>query len=603
MYFVLILLAVVAILFATDKIRPDFIALAALCILILSGILKTNEALAAFGNSTVIMVAALFIVGKALSSSGVTQMLGNFISSKVKKGQDNKLTGLLMASVALLSSFMSSTGVVSLFVPVVRKIATNNQVNIKKLLLPIAYAGLISGMTTLIATPPNLIVAEELENSGYVPFSMLAFTPIGITVLVAGIAYFFAKNKFTGKEDKATELDSPTRRLDELRAKYNIEDAINRVQIKKGSTLIGKMVKETQLRNKYGVNVLGLEIKGHLGKDIAIVSPETTIVEDDILYLLGTKDEIKTLCENEKIEELAYEGVHQGVLSQQLGFAEIIIPFNSPLIGLDVGQIGFKHLHNLIILGSRKFKETSTNNLKKHKVSGGETLLICGRNKEIEQISEQKEQLIVYNIPFEQKSKVNTQKATTALAITALMIIMLIVNIIPSVLVVLVTSLLLIATKCVNMDQAYKSISWSTVVLVAAMMPFAAALSKTGGVDLIVNNILGLLGNSSPYLIFTCIFLLTVLLSLFISNTATAVILAPISIQIAEQASVSPYPLAMAVAIAASTAFITPVSSPVNMLVVSPGGYKFMDFVRNGLPMALITFLISVLLIPLLFPF
>jgi di/tricarboxylate transporter len=178
MYFVIILLVIVAILFATDKIRPDFIALAALCVLILSGILPVNEALLAFGNSTVILVAALFVVGKALSNSGVTQLIGNFISSKVKKGQDNKLIGLLMASVAFLSSFMSSTGVVSLFVPVTRKIATNNQVNIKKLLLPVAYAGLISGMTTLIATPPNMIVAQELESSGLEPFGMLAFTQL-----------------------------------------------------------------------------------------------------------------------------------------------------------------------------------------------------------------------------------------------------------------------------------------------------------------------------------------------------------------------------------------------------------------------------------------
>ena len=227
MYLVFGLLIVIALLFALDKFRPDFVALSTLVILILSGIITANEALVAFGNPTVILVAALFIIGQGLTQTGITQGIGNRISLKIKSGQENRLTSILMSTVGIVGAFMSSTGIVALFVPVVKRITTNNNFDIKKLLMPVAYAGLISGMMTLISTAPNLIMSEELSAQGYAPFNLLDFTPIGIAMLVAAIAYFIIRSLFIrGKEETAPELGQ--QRMRKLLRDYNIDGELFR---------------------------------------------------------------------------------------------------------------------------------------------------------------------------------------------------------------------------------------------------------------------------------------------------------------------------------------------------------------------------------------
>lgn len=603
MYFVIILLIIVAILFALDKIRPDFIALSALVILILSGTLSATEALSAFGNTTVILVAVLFIIGQGLTQTGITQLIGDFISLKVKTGQENKLIGLVISSVALLSSFMSSTGVVALFVPVVKKIAVNNKFNIKRLLLPVAYGGLIGGMLSLIATPPNLIVSEELRNQGYEPFNMLSFTPIGIVVLIAAIIYFILMNKFGKKDMQDARAEEGEERMRALIEKYNVEGAIYRVRLKKASPYIGKKVVETDFRQSYDANILSIVIENRVGSDLTSVKKDTVLHAGDILYIHTDEESIEKLCKDKSIERLPYLGVHQGNLRQQMGLAEIIVPYNSNFIGFDLEELGKKIKGGITILGSNMVKNVSRKKFKRHILREGDTMLVLGSKNEINNLREIPHELIVFNVPFDDKQKVNKQKALTALTITLLMITFLVINMIPPVITVMLAALALIGTRCLTMEDAYQSISWSTVILIAAMLPFATALDKTGGINLIVDNVMMVFGSGGPYMIMTGIFMVTVALSSFISNTATAVILAPIAIKMAEQASISPYTLVMTLAIAASTAYLTPVASPVNMLVVSPGGYKFMDFVKTGFVLFLLTWLICLLLVPVFFPF
>ena len=602
MYFVIFLLILVAILFATDKIRPDFIALAALCVLILSGTLSTQEALSAFGNTTVILVATLFIIGKGLTLTGITQAIGNQISFKIKEKEENKLIAVLMATVGLVGSFMSSTGIVALFVPVVKKIASNNNFNIKRLLIPVAYAGLISGMMTLISTAPNLIVSEELSSQGYEPFSMLDFTPIGIAMLIAAIAYFLVKSYFFGeKQVDKTNLGSERMKL--LLKDYNIPGEIFRLQVTETSEYNGKKIYETDLRKKYNLNVLGIESGEVFSNSMTIVGKETVLHKDQILYVHGSNENATRICEDKSLTLLPYLGVHSSILKQQVGLAELVIPDGSSFIDktiIDIGSTRFTHFN---LLGSKRLKSHSMDNLKNHHIKTGESLLILGSKDDIAKLNNKTNDYIVFNIPFEQVTEVNTTKALTSIAITSLMIIFLVVNIIPPVMTVLIAALLMIATRCISMEEAYGSINWSTVILIAAMLPFAMALEKTGGITFIADGVLDIFGHRGPYIIVTVLFVITVILGSFLSNTATAVIFAPIAIKIAEASDISPYPLAMTIAIAASSAYLTPIASPVNMLVVAPGGYKFMDFVKVGLPMFVIALLISLFLIPILFPF
>ena len=602
MYFVLALLVVVAILFATDKIRPDFIALGALAVLIISGTLSTNEALVAFGNPTVILVATLFIIGQGLTQTGITQAIGDRISLRVKAGQENKLISILIATVGTIGSFMSSTGIVALFVPVVKKIADNNNFNIKKLLMPVAYAGLISGMMTLISTAPNLIVSEELTNQGYEPFQLLDFTPIGIAMLICAIGYFLIRSYFV-KDDEAETVMLGSQRMKVLLKNYHIEGEIFRLQLTGASDFVNKTVSETDLRQKFNLNILGMEVGGGLTNSMTIVRKDTVLKDAHILYVHGNAEDMSKACEDKNLKLLEYHGVHRSMLKQQIGLAELVIPFNSHFIDQSIATIGKNHLEQFYILGAKRLKTFSQDKLKTHQIKTGESLLLLGSRNDISNLNKNTNNYIVFNIPFEETTEVNTKKAITSITIAFLMVIFLVLNIIPPVLTVLISALLMIGTRCLTMEEAYGSINWSTVILIAAMLPFASALEKTGGIQLIAENVMAVFGNGSPYMLVTGLFIVTVVLGSFLSNTATAVILAPIAIKIAEVSDISPYPIAMTIAIAASTAFLTPVASPVNMLVVAPGGYKFMDFVRTGFPMFIIGLAVSLLLIPLLFPF
>jgi di/tricarboxylate transporter len=602
MYFVIILLLLVAVLFAIDLIRPDLIALFALCMLIFGGILTADEALSAFGNTTVVMVATLFIIGKGLSTTGITQAIGNNISLRIKTGQQNLLISVIMGTVGSIGAFMSSTGIVALFVPVVKRIATINNFNIKNLLMPLAYAGLISGMMTLISTAPNLIVSEELSNQGYEPFNMLDFTPIGISMLIAAILYFRFKGYFTkNKETEVVNLGSE--RMKSLLKKYNIDGEIFRLLITKDSPYLNWTVSDTNLRKHYNINILGIEAGEGFANSMTVVRKDTILRLGQILYVNGFSKDIENVCSDKKLQLLAYKGVHSSLLKQQIGLAELVIPFNSGFIDETIESVGAKRFTQFNILGSKRLKSYSLNNLKKHQVKTGESLLILGSRDDIAELNNNNNDYIVFNIPFEHNTKINSRKATTAIVITVAMIVMLVINFIPPVLTILAAALLMVTTKCLSMEQAYQSINWSTIVLIAAMLPFASALEKTGGINLIVDSVISIFGKGSPYLLLAGLFIATVLFGSFLSNTATAVIFAPIGIKIAEASSISPYPVAMTIAIAASSAFLTPIASPVNMLVVSPGNYKFRDFVVTGLPMFVIALIISLLIIPAIFPF
>ncbi len=601
MVFVITLLIIVAVFFVIDVVRPDFVALVALCLLILSGTLTADEALLSFGNPTVILVAALFVIGKGLTQTGITQMIGNGISLRIKSGQDNLLTATIMGVVGNVGAFMSSTGIVALFVPVVKRIATVNQFSIKKLLLPLAYAGLISGMMTLISTAPNLIVSEELSNQGYEPFKMLDFTPIGMAMLLVAIVYFILRNKFISTTEDTVGYGQE--RMKSLLDKYNIQGEIYRLKIGSGSPLANKKVMETDMRHKYNLNILGIEADETFASSMTIVRKDTVIRRGQVLYVHGEHSDMVKVCDDKELKQLEYQGVHSSLLKQQIGLAELVIPFNSNYIDETVEKIGIDRLPKFNILGSKRLKSYSLDKLKQHSIKTGESLLVMGSREDISNLNNNTNDYIVFNIPFDQEQVVDSTKAITSIIITLLMIVMLVINILPPVVTILVAAILMIGTRCLTMEEAYSSVSWSTVILIAAMLPFASALEKTGGITLIVENVMSVFGGNSPYFLITGLFIITVVFGSFLSNTATAVIFAPIGIKIAEASSISPYPIAMTIAIAASSAFLTPVASPVNMLVVSPGGYRFMDFMKVGFPMFLLALMVSLLLIPILFPF
>ena len=409
MYFVIALLIIVAILFVIDVIRPDLIALGALCVLILSGTLSAEEALSSFGNTTVILVATLFIIGKGLSKTGITQAIGNGISLRIQSGQENLLTSVIMGTVGTVGAFMSSTGIVALFVPVVKRISTVNNINIKTLLMPLAFAGLISGMMTLISTAPNLIVSEELAKQGYEPFQMLDFTPIGISMLICAILYFIIRSIILKKGD-GEQVNLGSERMKSLLRKYNIDGEIFRLEITASTTFLNKKVMETELRHMYNLNILGIEADEGFATSMTIVSKDTVLRKGQILYVHGFEEDVLKVCEYKNVKLLEYKGVHSSMLKQQIGLAELVIPFNSSFVDETIATLGKERFTQFNILGSKRLKSYSLDNLKNHPIKTGESILLLGSRDDIATLNNNTNDYIVFNIPFDHTSEINTKK-------------------------------------------------------------------------------------------------------------------------------------------------------------------------------------------------
>ena len=601
-WFVIILLLVMAGLFALDKIRPDLIALSGMILLMISGILRTDEALGYFANPTVIMIAALFVVGEGISRVGLTSYIGNFISDLLKPRQESKLTVILMSSIGFLGSFMSSTGVVALFVPIVKRITVNNEIEPRKIFLPVAYAGLISGMMTLIATAPNLIVSAELKAQGYDSFQLLDFTPIGLSVLILSMVYFVVRQSLGRKREISgkSEAYSPS----ELLRKFDPGISVFCFEILPGSAFTGKSIEQIALRSNFGINLLA-ERKA-LGRSFRAVeiSAHSILHEGSVFYAFGREEQMIDFLKTEGVKRVAYTPRQRSILREDFAMAEVIIPYDSELKGRSLHQLKREEFYHLQVVSSMRFLGARPEIFPgDHTLRAGETLLVWGTRKSLHSIqNEDRELLILDQTPPEGTQKLN-KKAPVAGIIIITMILSLIFEWIPPVLSIMIAALLMVLSGCIKMEKAYKSISWGTVILVACMLPFADAMEKTGSIDAISTGLSQFLTEVSPRILMLILFLITTLLSMFISNTATAVIIAPIAIQMAVFAEVSPFPIAMTIAIASSAAFLTPVSSPVNMLVVTAGDYRFKDFLFTGLPLLILTLILSVFLIPLFFPF
>ena len=602
--FVFGLLAVTVVLFASDRLRPDVVALLVILALILGDILPVAQAVAGFGDQLVLLIAGLFVVGEGLVRTGVAYQVGLWLT-RMAGASEGRLLILLMLAVAGLGAFMSSTGVVAIFIPVVRGITARLGISPSRLMMPMAFAALFSGMLTLIATPPNLVINDALRSAGLQPFGFFDITPIGLLALALGIFYMWIVGARLLPADPLRNGTVGRRQtLVDLAENYNLMGKLHRLRFDPGSPLIGQTVSEAQLRTRYGITVVGI---GHSERATEIVSPALANTEfhpADALYVVGEDEAIATLCANERLGRLLIQESQQRSLVQELGMVEVMLPPDSELIGQTLRQAAFRTHHGLSVLGIRRNRQPLPGNLIEEKLAFGDTLLIAGAWKQISLLQNDHKHFLVLNLPAELSDVAPAyRQAPFALAILLTMVALMTFGIVPNVAAVLLAALAMGVFRCLRMEDAYRSINWPSLVVIAGMLPLARALEQTGGVTLIADGLVAGLGGFSPLVLLAGVFLLAALVGMFISNTATAVLVAPIAIVAAQKIGVSPYPFAMTVAIAASAAFVTPVSSPVNTLVLAPGGYRFNDFVRVGLPLLLAIMALTLIMTPLLLPF
>jgi di/tricarboxylate transporter len=603
---VLLVLAAAIVMFVINRPRMDAVALLVMAAMPFTGIITMNEALAGFADPSIILIAALFVIGEGLVRTGIARRLGDWLDARAGSSE-SRLLVLLMAAVGGLGSLMSSTAVVAIFIPVVLRISQNRGMAPSRLMMPLSFAALISGMLTLVATAPNLVVNAELIRQGAQGFSFFSFTPFGLPVLALGIVYMlFARGLLASKASlPAAAASRPG--LARWIEQYGLADRERRGRIVAGSSLVGKRLDELSLRSA-GVNLLAIERGTRFAARVIRPTAHTELQADDVLLVdvhmsnIGANEKWRSLMlEPRPLSEIGNYFVDR---SQEIGTAEVILPAESTLIGLTVREARIRSEYGLTVIGLRHGNQVVKQDLLEERLRIGDILLLIGFWSDIRDLQSHTDDVVVLNMPAELEEVLPAaQRAPHALAVLGLVVALMVSGLVPNVQAALIGCLLMGLFGCIDFNSAYRSISWKTLILIVGMLPFSLALQRTGGVDLAADAVVGLVGGAAPRLVLATLFVITAGLGLFISNTATAVLMAPVALAIAKDLGASPYPFAMIVALAASTAFMTPISSPVNTLVVGPGQYSFGDFVKVGTPFAVVVAIVSVLLVPLFLPF
>lgn len=603
---VLSLLAIAVVLFATGKVRMDAIALMVIVAFVLSGTLTLNEAFSGFSDPNVILIAALFIIGDGLVRTGVATKMGAWLVS-VAGNSETKMLIYRMLTVAGLGAFMSSTGVVAIFIPVVLSVSARMNTSPSRLMMPLSFAGLISGMMTLVATPPNLVVNSELLREGLHGFSFFSVTPIGLVVLILGIVYMLAV-RFMLKTDNGDSARDGRKRstFRDLIREYHLTGRARRLAIRPGSPMIGQRLDDLKLRERYCANVIGVERWRRFRRVIVNVNGVSEFRARDVLLIdMSASDvDLRQFCGEQMLEPMVLRGEYFADQALDVGMAEVALIPDSEMIGKTVREIAFRTRFGLNIVGMKRDGKAMDGSVVDEPLQLGDILLVVGNWRQIALLAKRGRDFVVLNMPVEvdDASPAHSQ-APHAIFCLVLMVALMLTDEIPNPIAAIIACLLMGKFRCINAESAYKAIHWPSIILIVGMMPFALALQKTGGVDLVVKGLMDVAGGEGPYLMLGCLFVMCAAIGLFISNTATAVLMAPIALAAAKSMGVSPYPFAMVVAMAASAAFMTPVSSPVNTLVLGPGKYSFSDFVKIGVPFTILVMVVCVLLIPVLFPF
>jgi len=617
----LVILVLSALFFVNGKIRSDLVALCALVLLMVCKILTTEEALSGFSNPIVIMMVGLFVVGGAIFKTGLAKMISSKILQLAGKSE-LKLFILIMVVTAFIGAFVSNTGTVALMLPIVVSMAMNANINPSRFLMPLAFASSMGGMATLIGTPPNLVVQETLENAGFGDLSFFSFTPVGLVCVLIGIIILIPLSKiFLAKKDDNNKNEaSGGRSPKELAQKYQLSDNLYRLRVTPDSLVCNKTLQELNITQTYNLTILEIRRKslsqGRFMKtvDQKLAGPDTELKENDILYVFGAFDKVELFArENRlsltesKVTEFAGGSSDEKLSVQEIGIAEVLLMPDSKLINKAVKDSGFRDKYGVNILGIQRKNEYILSDIKEVKMHSGDILLIQGTWDSIARMSHKQSQWVVLGQPVEEASKVTLDyKAPVAALIMIGMIAAMVFDFIPipPVAAVLIAAILMVLTGCFrNVEDAYKTINWESIVLIAAMLPMSLALEKTGASNLISEKLVSGLGDYGPLVLMTGIYFTTSLLTMFISNTATAVLVAPIALQSALAIGVSPYPFLLAVTVGASMCFASPFSTPPNALVMSAGKYTFMDYVKVGMPLQIIMGIIMIFILPLLFPF
>ncbi|RAZ69671.1 SLC13 family permease [Planococcus maitriensis] len=605
------IVGVTIVLFLVNWLRSDLVALLALLAFVVFGLLEPEEALAGFSNSVVIMIAGLFVIGAGIVRTGLAAMVGNQLL-KWSGANETKLFVLILLITGLMGSFMSNTGTVALMLPIVIGVALSLMKSPTQYLIPLSYIGSLSGLMTLIATPANLIVSQVLAEAGYGRLAFFDITPLGVTAIAVGILYFVLFRKWVLPQESRKNQVNEGHKLSpkQLAADYALGGNLHKVMASADSEAVGQVLRDLQIPAHYQLAVLKIERRTKSGFDILpmrfeeMAGPQSEIQAGDKLYVQGSLENAERFANDFgfDFDEAVTEG--DALVSRQFGIAEVLLTPHSSFINETLTSLKFREKYNVNALAINRKGDYVVKDMIKEKLRFGDAILVQGRWEDIELLQRATMDVVVVGQPQEHAgTAVASGKAPVAGVILLAMIVLMVLEVFAPVFTVLLAAAAMVLTGSLrNMDDAYSKMNWESIILIAALLPMATALEKSGGMELISSGLVSALGGFGVIGVLAGIYMITMVFGQFISNTATAVLFAPIALQAAVSLDANPVTFLIAIAVSSSMAFATPIASPTNALVMTAGGYKFSDFAKAGIPLQLIMFAVMMVMIPLLFP-
>jgi di/tricarboxylate transporter len=603
MWVALLILASAILLFITEWARVDVVALGVVVALMITELVTVEEAISGFANPAVLTIAALFIVGGAVSQTGLAGEIGRHILTFAGPNPV-RLTIVIMVSVALLSGFMSDTGTVAVLLPAITSLALSAGISSSKLLIPLSYGALLGGAATLIGTPPNIIISGLLKEQGLEPFSFFDYTPVGLVLIAAGIIFMVVIGRRLLPDHHPVQDIQRVNTPEELMNIYRLPDNLFRLRLRRGTELSGKTLQQSTLGQEYKITIIDILRTTAQSETPLPTKVNTPLQVGDILLARGEPNDIARASAflNLGVQPAKAQD-KEALINNEVGVAEVLLPPRSALVGETLVSLRFGSTYNLTVLSITRPGEQGSLDLKGTKLRFGDTLLVQGPWSHIVNLQKKRRDFVVIGVPESIVNPRTRAKAPFALVILVGMLLLMVTNVVPVVAASLLAALAMILSGCLTIDDAYAVVDWKSIVLIAGMIPMSIALENVGLVELASTAIATTLGGISPYMVLGGLFLITSLFTQLLSNTATAVLIAPIGLAVAAQLFVTPYAFLMGIAIAASMAFATPVASPVNTLVMGAGHYRFSDYIKVGTPMIFIALLAALLFLPILWPF
>ena len=582
---VLIILFIAVLLFATEKLRPEVVSMLVLVALALTGLVSPQDAFSGFANPAVVTVGAIFVISDGLFRTGVADYLGNNILNVAKNSQA-RLVAVIMLTVGIMSAFMNNIGATAVLMPAIIGIARRVNISPSKLLIPLAFASLMGGNLTLIGTPPNILASAALTQYTGEGFGFFDFAPMGILILAIGILYMV----FIGRHLL------PSRAEADLSESYHVREYLSEIRVLPDSPLAGKMVKESRFGEDYDLMIAGVIRDGVTRTPVA---RSDYICANDILLVEGRLDKILSTRTKPGLEIEAEFNRQEVELKEEETLAEAMVTMRSRLHGYSLKDIDFRQRYRLNVLALSRGGQVIRNRLADEPLQRGDVLLLLGRPEHIDLLRNSFDFALLELVPVEIR---RLHKAPISLMIMAAMLVAVTTGWLHISVAATIAALLMVLLRVISPDEAYQSIEWRSIFLIAGMLPLGLAMESTGAAQYLANSIVQALAPWGPTALLAGIFVLTALLTQPMSNAATTVLLAPIAINIALDLGANPQPFLMTVVVGASTSFLTPVGHQANILIFGPGAYKFTDYTKVGAGLTLLYLLLVVIALPYFWP-